>query len=72
MVNERRNQLLETMYMYKSMKNNDNIEFNLKCLLESFERDIDKQLKDSEYQKNELESNKEVLAFVRKELGINE
>lgn len=72
MFNERRNQLLETMYMYKSMKNNDNIEFNLKCLLESFERDIDKQLKDLEYQKNELESNKEVLAFVRKELGINE
>lgn len=72
MCNERRNQLLETMYMYKSMKNNDNVEFNLKCLLESFERDIDKQLKDLEYQKNELESNKEVLAFVRKELGINE
>lgn len=72
MFNERRNQLLETMYMYKSMKNNDNIEFNLKCLLESFERDIDKQLKDLEYQRNELESNKEVLAFVRKELGINE
>lgn len=72
MFNERRNQLLETMYMYKSMKNNDNIEFNLKCLLESFERDIDKQLKELEYQKSELENNKEVLAFVRKELGINE
>lgn len=68
-MNETRNQLL---YILKLTQTTEDKELYTELLLERYEIDIKRRLKEIEYEKQELEDNLETLAFVRKKLGIEE
>lgn len=68
-MNERRNQLL---YILKLSQTDEDKELYTELLLERFDSDIKRRLKDLEYEKKELEENLETLAYVRSKLGIKE
>ena len=68
-MNETRNQLL---YILKIAQTKEDKELYTELLLERYEIDIKRRLKEIEYEKQELEDNLETLEFVRKKLGIKE
>ena len=68
-MNEIRNQLL---YILKITQTTEDKELYTELLLERYEIDIKRRLKEIEYEKQELEDNLETLAFVRNKLGIKE
>ena len=68
-MNETRNQLL---YILKIAQTTEDKELYTELLLERYEIDIKRRLKEIEYEKQDLEDNLETLAFVRKKLGIKE
>lgn len=68
-MNETRNQLL---YILKIVQTKEDKELYTELLLERYEIDIKRRLKEIEYEKQELEDNLETLEFVRKKLGIKE
>ena len=74
-MNEIRNELLYILAMMKrdttDENGKENQQLDLEQLLERFEYDIKKQLKDIEYKEEELKNNLETLYYVRKELNIN-
>lgn len=67
MVNETRNQLLQLLSIAKENKEIKD-GYKLDWLLESFERDINNQLKDIKYKEQQLKDNLELLDYVRTEL----
>ena len=69
-MNEIRNELLLILQISKEKNEKDKI-LRTEWLLERFEDDIKKQLKDIEYKKKELENNLKTLEYVKKELGVN-
>ena len=69
MVNETRNELLMILQMEKQDDDKER-KLRLKWLLERYENDIKEQLKDLYYKKQQLDSNLEVLEYVKKELEI--
>lgn len=68
-MNEIRNQLL---YILKIAQTTEDKEMYTELLLERYEIDIKRRLKEIEYEKQELEENLETLEFVRKKIGIKE
>ena len=68
-MNEIRNQLL---YILKIAQTTEDKEMYTEFLLERYEIDIKRRLKEIEYEKQELEENLETLEFVRKKIGIKE
>ena len=68
-MNEIRNQLL---YILKIAQTTEDKEMYTEFLLERYEIDIKRRLKEIEYEKQELEENLEKLEFVRKKIGIKE
>lgn len=68
-MNEIRNQLL---YILKIAQTTEDKEIYTELLLERYEIDIKRRLKEIEYEKQELEENLETLEFVRKKIGIKE
>ena len=66
-MNEIRNQLL---YILKIAQTTEDKEIYTELLLERYEIDIKRRLKEIEYEKQELEENLETLEFVRKKIGI--
>lgn len=68
-MNEIRNQLL---YILKITQTTEDKELYTELLLERYEIDIKRRLKEIEYEKQELEENLETLEFVRKKIGIKE
>lgn len=68
-MNEIRNQLL---YILKIAQTKEDKELYTELLLERYEIDIKRRLKEIEYEKQELEDNLETLEFVRKKIGIKE
>lgn len=69
MTNEIRNELLTIMYMAKEGVKKEN-ETRLDYLLERFEYDLERQLKDKQNEIIEIQNNIDLLAYVRKELNI--
>ena len=67
MINETRNELLTILYLIKA-DNNKEKEYQLTYLLERFENDINRQLKDLKSKEEELESNLATLNYVREQL----
>lgn len=69
MINETRNELLTLLTMIQR-KNTEREAFHLECLLECFERDIQKKLEDLKLQEQTLKDNMEVLQYVKEQLNI--
>ena len=70
MNNEIRNELLSIMYYVIGKE--ENKEYNLRTIFDSYERDIERQLKDLEYKKRELENNLDLLHYVKEEIKKKE
>lgn len=69
MTNEMRNELLMILSI-ENQKNEEDRKKRVEWLLERFEYDINNQLKELDYKRQELESNMETLEYVKKELGV--
>lgn len=67
MISEKRNELLAILYLVNST-DKDAKKRNLDILLESFERDINKQLKELNSKREELEDNYLLLEYVKEKI----
>lgn len=68
-MNETRNELLSILHYVKGEE--ENKEFNLYNLIERFKIDLEEQLKDLENKKQEINSNLDLIMYIKEELKEN-
>ena len=72
MNNETRNELLQLLSLTQEIKKEDgDIDFKVNWLLESFERQIDREIEEAERVIAQAKENKELLEYVKKEIKEN-
>lgn len=72
MNNETRNELLQLLSLTEEIKKEDkDIDFKVNWLLESFERQINNEIKEAERVIAQAKENKELLEYVKKEIKEN-
>lgn len=72
MNNETRNELLQLLSLTQDIKKEDgDIDFKVNWLLESFERQINREIEEAERVIAQAKENKELLEYVKKEIKEN-